>query len=152
MSSFNILLQKISAALDPAAPSAVAPVDIERVSAMLLIEIARADHQIDDTEREVIVNVLAKASSLDKQELNQMISETMEAAEATISLHEHVNVINDKFSKQDKICLVEHMWRVAVADGDIDRYEDYTIRKLCDLMHIKHRDFMQAKHRVITGE
>ena len=64
-----------------------------------------------------------------------------------MSLHSHVRIINDNLSKSDKLLLVEQMWRVAYADGNIDCYEEYTIRKLCDLLYLKHRDFMQAKLR-----
>jgi len=78
-----------------------------------------------------------------------VVSQAMSEAEATLSLHEHVSFINENLQKSDKIALVEHMWRVAIADGNIDRYEEYTIRKLCDLIHVKHRDYIQAKHRAL---
>lgn len=150
MTSINQLFKKLSAALDPEQPQSVSSQDIERVSAILLVEIARADHQVDETEREVIVAALARSSSLEADALEALVTEALEEAQATHSLHSHISVVNEHFAKEEKIALVEQMWRVAMADGDLDRYEDYTIRKLCDLLFIKHRDFMQAKHRVMS--
>lgn len=146
---FNQWLDKISAALDPASDKGLDVLDIERVSAMLLVEIARADHQIDQVERASIVSALQQSSNLDDLELEQLVEEACEEADSAVSLYEHVRVVNEHFNKDSKIAMVEQMWRVAIADGNIDQYEEYTIRKLCDLIHVKHRDYMQAKLRVI---
>ena len=150
MNNINQLFRKLSAALDPAVPQSVQLEDIERVSAILLVEIARADHNVDKVEHETIVKALAASSSLNSEELAELVNEALQAAEASLSLHSHIKVVNEHFSKSEKLLLVEQMWRVALADGDVDRYEDYTIRKLCDLLYIKHRDFMQAKLKVIS--
>lgn len=145
----NNWLERISAALDPGAKDTATVLDIERVSATLLVEIARADHDIDPAEREAIVEALQQAGNLDPDELRSVVDEAFQEADSAVSLHEHVGLINEKFDKNGKLALVEQMWRVALADGDIDGYEEYTIRKLCDLLYIKHRDFMQAKLKVI---
>lgn len=146
---FNQLLKQIASALDAQADdSSVTPLDIERVSAILLVEIARADHDINPQERETIVQALAATSALGNVELNELIDEAFANADNVISLHAHVSLINESFKKQDKLALVEQMWRVAFADGNVDGYEEYTIRKLCDLLYIKHRDYLQAKLRV----
>ena len=145
----NQLVRRISAALDPAGASVVEPLDIERVSAVLLIEIARADHDIDALERDAIVDALSQSSALDVAELNTLVAEALEDADNAVSLHAHVSLINEHFRKEDKLALVEQMWRVAFADGNVDGYEEYTIRKLCDLLFVKHRDFMQAKLHVM---
>lgn len=142
-------LERISSALDPAADQAQTGLDIERVSATLLIEIARADHEIDQAEREAITRALQQAGKLDAEDVRSIVDEACLAADSTVSLYEHVRLINEQFDKPCKLALVEQMWRVALADGNIDGYEEYTIRKLCDLMYIKHRDFMQAKLKVV---
>ncbi len=143
-------VSKIAEVFDPSAPTSLSSPDLERVSAVLLVEIARADHAIDDRECAAIKNALAKASSLTSEELDALIKSAFDDANNASSLHEHVSAINEHFSKANKIALIEQMWRVGLADGDIDGYEDYTIRKLCDLLFIRHRDFMQAKHRVLN--
>ena len=147
----NKWFDKISAALDTNATESISAQDIERVSAILLVEIARADHEIEASEREAIEMALSQAGNLDSEELRSVMDDAFNEADGAMSLYEHVQLINDHFDKQSKLALVEQMWRVALADGNIDGYEEYTIRKLCDLLFIKHRDFMQAKLKVIDG-
>jgi len=143
------LVSRISAALDPAGTSVIASLDIERVTTLLLVEIARADHDIEPAERLAIVAALNQSSNLTATEIDDLVTEALEDADRAISLHQHVQLVNDHFSQQDKRALVEQMWRVAFADGNVDGYEEYTIRKLCDLLYVKHRDFMQAKLHVM---
>ncbi|MGQ7847959.1 tellurite resistance TerB family protein [Granulosicoccus sp. 3-233] len=144
------LLERISASLDPTEP--VSALDIERVSATLLVEIARADHDIDPAERDAILKALQGAGKLDAADLQAIVDDAFADADTTVSLYEHVRLINEQFDKPSKLALVEQMWRVALADGDIDGYEEYTIRKICDLLYIKHRDFMQAKLRMMEEQ
>ena len=151
---FNQLLKQLTSSLNRQnEQSALQSLDIERVSAVLLVEIARADHIIRAEERKAIKKALAETSSMSASELDELVDEALSSADNTVSLHAHVNLINESFNQQDKIALVEQMWRVAFADGkvDADGYEEYTIRKLCDLLHVKHRDYVQAKLKVAAG-
>ncbi len=143
------LFSRLIQTLDQTQSDPVAQTNLERISALLLVEIARADHSVDASEQQEIAQALTGSSTLASDEIDQIIAEAMSEADATLSLHSHVSTINARFAKSEKVALVEQMWRVALADGDIDRYEEYTIRKLCDLLHVKHRDYMQAKHRAL---
>lgn len=125
---------------------------VERVSALLLVEIARSDASVDKEELQAIRRALqASSSSIDAAEINQIIDSAWQDAETAVSLHEQIRQINDGFSRAQKLALVEQMWRVAMADGDLDKYEEHTIRKLCGLIYVNHREFIQAKLRVMQG-
>ena len=151
--SFERWMSRLGAALAADAAPAAAPArdDLERVTALLLVEIARSDHEVDTAEHAAIRDALAAASSLEPAEIDALVDEALAEADATLSLHEHVRRVNASLDRDGRVALVEQMWRVALADGDIDRYEEYTIRKLADLLYIKHRDFMRAKLRVLEG-
>lgn len=123
--------------------------DIERVSAALLVEIARADHQLEDAEIASITDALKQSSSLPDAEIVSIVSAAVVDADSAISLHEHTRLVNEHFNRAQKVMLIEQMWRVAAADGNVDRYEDYTIRKLGELIYIRHSEFIQAKLRVL---
>jgi len=123
--------------------------DIERVSASLLVEIARSDHNLETVEIDSIVATLQQSSSLPDEEIKSLVDTAIAEVDNAVSLHEHVRLINEQFEQEQKVALIEQMWRVAAADGDVDRYEDYTIRKLSDLLHVRHSAFIQAKLRVI---
>ena len=65
---------------------------------------------------------------------------------------QHARLINDEFNREQKIHLIEQLWRVAFADQELDRYEEALVRKISELLHVPHRDFIQAKHRVQESE
>ncbi len=121
--------------------------EIERVAALLLIEVARSDQSIEASELDAIATAIESISSLSRDDIDTLIEASISDADAVVSLHAHVRLVNDRFDKAGRIALVENMWRVAFADGDLDRYEEQRIRTLSDLLYLKHRDFMQAKHR-----
>ena len=64
-----------------------------------------------------------------------------------ISLYEWTSKINESCTYSDKKRLMEFLWDVAFADGVIDKYEDYTIRKIAELLYVKHKDFIKPKLR-----
>ena len=64
-----------------------------------------------------------------------------------ISLHELTAGINKEYTYVEKKDLIKMLWDIAYSDGRIDKYEDYTIRKISDLLYVKHSDFMKAKLR-----
>ena len=149
--SFERWMRRLGAALAPEEDHPERRNALERVSATLLIEIARADHHIDAAERETIRDAIARSSNLPAAELDEVLEAALADSDASVSLYEHAQTINHTLDKGGKIALVEQMWRVAFADGDLDGYEEYTIRKLADLFHLEHRDFMQAKLRVLES-
>ncbi len=125
---------------------------VERVSALLLVEIARSDTSIDEVELQTIRQALqAGSSSMNNEEIDEIIDTAQQDADATVSLHAQVRQINDGFNRAQKLALVEQMWRVAIADGDVDKYEEHTIRKLCGLIYVNHREFIQAKLKVMQA-
>ena len=122
--------------------------DLERLTAQLLVEIAWSDHVIEATEHDAMMNAISESTSLSAVEIKTILTETIDNLNHTVTLHEHINAINKHFDRAQKTKLVEQMWRVAFADGDLDKYEEHTIRRLCDLLYVRHRDFIQAKLRV----
>ncbi|RDE22620.1 TerB family tellurite resistance protein [Motiliproteus coralliicola] len=126
-----------------------APVDDERslrlATAALLIEVSRADFSVDDTERQAVIELLDSQFELTKQELEKLIELAEQEADQATSLYQFTRLINDAFSAEQKRQLVLNLWKVALADGYIDKHEDHLIRKVADLIHVSHKDFIRAK-------
>ncbi len=139
----NALKQPTSSAADSS------ELDLQKVSACLLLEVARADYQVDEVERAAIIQAISSTTDMPAADLDQLVKDAEQQADAAISLHEHIRLVNEDFSREQKIKLIEQLWRVAYADKELDRYEEAFIRKLADLIYVKHRDFMQAKLRVV---
>lgn len=113
--------------------------------AALLIEVATADHVMDGTELNALINLLERKFSLPHEQLLELadLAKT-EAAEAT-SLYQFTQLINNECAASEKFELIKGMWEIAYADNQLDKYEEYVIRKVADLIHVSHSDFIRAK-------
>ena len=116
--------------------------------ATLLVEIARADHDIDPAERTAIRRMLGASYGLDPASSADLLARAEHAVEESVSLHEFTSRLNDELSPQEKTGIVEMLWRVAFADGRIDKYEEHLVRKAADLLYVPHRRFIRAKLKV----
>ncbi|MDX1608957.1 MAG: TerB family tellurite resistance protein [Halofilum sp. (in: g-proteobacteria)] len=115
-------------------------------AAALLIEIARADFEFDAEEQRAIESLLTDTLELDEEEVAELVRLATEESREATSLHQFTRLINDSHSIAQKQQLMEQLWRVAFADGRIDRYEEQLLRRIADLLHLRHKEFMQAKH------
>lgn len=113
--------------------------------AVLLLECARADFEQLPAEFDTIRAGLAAQLALPQDELDRLIAEARQTAAATVSLHGPVMRLNQELSAEDKRGLMRWLWRVACADGRIDAHEDHLLRKLADLLHLPHSDFIRTK-------
>ena len=125
---------------------------LQLAAAALLLEVSAADFRQHPEEQVAIMQALKKAFALTEQELSSLLVLADQAAKEAVSLHQFTAVINEHCSYEEKVSLLLQMWRVAFADQRIDKYEDYRIRKLADLLYLSHKDFIQAKHRAESGE
>lgn len=117
---------------------------------VLLIEIARADDDVADGEIDIAVNHLKKSFQNNSVKIDDVFTRTIkEKSEDAISLHEFTDLINKEWGKEKKIKLLQALWQVANADSKIDKYEEYYIRKIKDLLYLSDREFIQAKLSVL---
>ena len=113
--------------------------------AALMIEIATIDEHFDQRELDTLKQHLTEQFKLDAATLTQLCELAHSEQQDASSLYQFTRIINETCSNTDKFELLRGMWKVARADGAIDKYEEYMIRKLCDLIHLPHSAFIQAK-------
>ena len=133
------------------APDETDPVELEHslhlAAAALLVEMSRADFTEDSDEHSTMISVLENTLDLNHDEVVELIELGRKQAEQATSLYEFTRLINDHYNKHQKLLLIEAMWRVAFADGDLDKYEERLIRQVSDLIYVSHRDFIRLKHK-----
>lgn len=117
-------------------------------TAALLVEMTRADFHVDDNEREAVHSALRRVFGLSAVETAELVELAEQDANAATSLFQFTHLIDTHFPPKRKAFVIEMLWRVAFADGVMDKYEEYLVRKVADLLHVSHRDFIQTKHRV----
>ena len=124
---------------------------LQTATAVLLMEIARADTEIDDVEREMIRRIISAHFDL-PSELAGEVSRLAEGqAEEVTSLHPFTRLINSECSLEDRIGIVRMLWQVTYANGEIDKHEEHLVRRVADLLHVPHREFIRTKLQVASG-
>lgn len=118
---------------------------IQLACAALLIELSRADYNRDSVEQQTIETALSKCFSLSQQQLAVLIELAEEENQEATSLYQFTSLIKDNYSLQQRFELVKMLWQVAIADGEISKYEDHLIRKIADLIYLPHSEFIRAK-------
>lgn len=119
--------------------------------AILLLECARADFEHSVTEIDEVRGLLAGHLALAPAELDQLLGNAGRAARDTVSLHGPIARLNAEMSGTEKRELMSWLWRVANADGRVDVHEEHLLRKLSDLLHIPHADFIRTKLEVLSN-
>ena len=117
-------------------------------AAALLLEMTEADLEVDPQERAAVRVALRDTFGLAKEDIEALLERASRELDREASYYPHVETVNDLCGPEEKAAIVEQMWRVAFADGDLDRYEEHYLRKLCRLIHVPHRVFIQTRHRV----
>ena len=113
---------------------------------ILMIEVSKSDDNFDAIEKKEILSILQNKYKLNQKQIDVLMEIANQKNEEMISLHEWTSVINNTYSYDERVGILKSLWEVAHADNQIDKYEDYTIRKIADLIYVKHSDFIKAKH------
>ena len=117
----------------------------ELAYASLLVEVIKSDDKFDDRERVKLFDVLSKKLKIRVDELQNFAELAKQKSDESTSLYEFTREINDKYEYDEKVKLIEDLWRIAYSDGQLDKYEDYVIRKIADLIYVTHSDFIKSK-------
>ena len=115
--------------------------------AVLLHEARRADYAHDSRESAAAEAGLADLFGLAPQECTALLEEGRLKAEQLSSFYAPVSVVKRDFSMEDRIRLVEHLWRISFAEGDLHWYEDHYVRKIAHLLHVPNTQAMLARNR-----
>ncbi len=119
--------------------------DLQIATCALFIEMANADDDFADEEREKIISVMQKLFSLDKEYVDELIELSEERIKKSISIYEFTTIINDNFSKEKKFELLKNLWRIIYIDETLNMHEDHLIKKIGNTLNMDHHDIIDAK-------
>lgn len=146
-----MLAQKIRDALSSILPARqdddTGPDPVDLAVAALFVELVRADFEVQESERRMVIAALGSIFELDEPSARELLAAAEDRANETVSLFEYTDIIHNALSPSDKIEVVEHLFRIAFADGHLGDHEDHMLRKVRGLLHIPQRDYIAAKQR-----
>jgi uncharacterized tellurite resistance protein B-like protein len=115
--------------------------------AALLVEVLRADFDVSDEERRHVLGSLQRLLDLDPAVCDQLLALAEQHIDRSHDLYQFTSAINRSYSPEDKQRLLEELWRVAHADERLHKYEEHLIRRIADLLHLRHSEFIATKLR-----
>ena len=121
-------------------------------TAALLIEVMTIDGNMDQEEMDSVKSNLSKILELSDNEIQELIDLSQEEVSDATSLYQFTKEINANFELQQKLDLMTALWQVALADDYLDKYEESILRKIADLIHLRHSEYIECKSRARTSD
>lgn len=117
--------------------------------AALLVEAARADHNVKEAELEELGTLLALRLELDPAEASELVHRAREQVEHSVSLYEFTRPLHEALSYAQKEEFVRMLWHVALADRKLDKYEEYLVGKVSELLYVARGDVVRLRHEAL---
>jgi uncharacterized tellurite resistance protein B-like protein len=136
---------------DLRAASALERRPLQVAVAMLLHEARRADYEEDDAESAIAERALVELFGVDPGESAVLMKEGRAKAQQHTSFYAPLALVKREFSLEERIRLVEHLWRISLVDGELSLYEDHYVRKIAHLLYVPNTQSMLARNRARSG-
>ena len=114
-------------------------------AASLMVEVMVIDRDISDKELTAIKNIIEDQFNLKNNEIEKLLELAKDEGSEATSLYQFTRLINDHFDQKKKNDLISNLWQIAFADNVLDKHEEAIIRRIADLIHVSHSDFIKTK-------
>jgi uncharacterized tellurite resistance protein B-like protein len=131
-------------------PAHFAHDDYRLAAAALLVHAAAIDGDVTDAEREELLAVIRQQFKLDEATTDELVAEATEAENESIDLYHFTSLINRSLDEEGRRRVVEMMWEIAYADGDVDEFERNLIWRAADLLGVSSRERIELGQRVAS--
>ena len=119
---------------------------IRKATAVLMLDVARADYVFEDSEFERVLELVERHFGLSPEEAVQLVNDAGDDAEDLTSVHQFTELLHEHLGETDKARIVALLWQIAYADGRLDKYEDSLVLKISDLLYVSRARVMRLKH------
>jgi uncharacterized tellurite resistance protein B-like protein len=118
----------------------------------LLVEMAKIDETFTSAEMEKILSILKETYGLAEEDADALIATAERELAGSIDYWQFARLINENYSTEEKIAIIETLWRVVFVDGKMDKYENHLIHKLANLLRLTHQQLINAKIKVLRSK
>ena len=118
----------------------------------LLLEMAKIDETFTTAEMSQIISILEDKYGLLTEDADALISAAEQELDGSIDYWQFARLINDNYSSEEKIDIIEMLWRIVFVDGNMDKYENHLMHKLADLLRLTHQQLIDAKIKVLRSK
>lgn len=143
------LMEKFTEPFEPEQETRFERVHI--AACVLLLETAKSDSEFSSMEKTAIEAILRNDFNIPAEETEELLDISRAHRKNSIDLWEYTHQINEHFPREEKIRVIEAVWKVIYADEKLDKYEDHLVHKLARLLHLDHDELIKAKLKVLYG-
>jgi uncharacterized tellurite resistance protein B-like protein len=118
---------------------------VQVATCALLVEIAKADEQFTNEERNKIIKIMQDLFNLDKKYVDELIELSEDKITQSVSIYEFTSVINENFSADEKFELLKYLWKIVYLDETLHMREDHLMKKIGATLNIDHNLIIGAK-------
>lgn len=126
--------------------------DIRVATCALFVEMARIDEKFTQTEVDTIISILTDKYGLSPEHADAIMAEADKELADSVDLWQFARLINENYSVEEKIDIIETLWQMVYVDGKMDRYEHYLMNKLKNLLRLSHDQLINAKLKVLHSD
>jgi uncharacterized tellurite resistance protein B-like protein len=125
--------------------------DVQMAVCALFIEMARIDESFTQEEMTAVVDILRDKYGLSSANAEAMIAAAEQALEDSVDYWQFARLINENYTMDEKVAIIEMLWRIVYLDGNLDKHEDYLMHKLARLLRLHHQQLIDAKLKVMRN-
>jgi len=140
------VVESISVTAVPETDNADREATLRLATAVLMIDVARADHVFEESEFDSMLQLIEFHFELSPEQAAELVNAAGEKADDMVSLFEFTQLLNKQLDEKEKSRIVSLLWQVAYADGRLDKYEDALVLKISDLLYVSRGRVMRLKH------
>ena len=118
---------------------------VEVATCALFIELAKSDGEFSQEERDLIITQMKNLFSLEKKYIDDLLLLAEEKVKQSVSIYEFTGIINKSFTQEEKIELLENLWKLIYRDEKLSAYEDHMIKRIGATMNIEHKQIINSK-------
>ena len=140
------VVESISVAAAPESGSVDREAALRLATAVLMIDVARADHVFEESEFDSMLRLIESHFELSPEHAAALVNAAGEKADDMVSLFEFTQLLHKQLDEREKARIISLLWQVAYADGQLDKYEDALVLKISDLLYVSRGRVMRLKH------
>ena len=118
----------------------------------LMIQTAVYDGTFDEQEKSKILELIKKYFNFNEDQKLTLFKIAMKVNDNSNDMQQFTSVLNHNLSEEEKLNIIEMLWKIIISDGHIDDYENALIRKISGLLYISDRDVGQIKKKLIAQQ
>jgi len=118
---------------------------LQVATAALLMEVAAADAEISDDERNLIKRIVEEIHDVSSEEARDICGIAERQTDHATSLYPFTRLITSECSMEDRIEIVHRLWEISFLDGKVHAHEEHLVRKVADLLYVPHSQFIRGK-------